>query len=259
MTHTFDPHTYIKTIYVVGVGGTGSSAARVIARVLYDMERSRKHVPQMILVDHDRIEEKNIGRQALFAPSSVGQNKAVIAARVLSFALGLEIGAIPMQFDPERHTERYGGNLIVSCVDNHVARQAVHRAKGVHIGAGNHENAGQCVIGSSSDAEMILHESNWQNDTVRHLPIEGLLFPSLLEPESVAKPQSDLSCSDLVENGAQHLLVNDWMATVIGSYTYKLLHRQPIRTFMTFIDADNGTVAGKPLTRANVLAYLNAE
>jgi hypothetical protein len=105
---------------------------------------------------------------------------------------------------------------------------------------------------------MILHESNWQNDTVRHLPMEGLLFPSLLEPEPIAKPQSDLSCSDLVENGAQHLLVNDWMATVIGSYTYKLLHRQPIRTFMTFIDADDGTVAGKTITRDNLLAYLNA-
>jgi molybdopterin/thiamine biosynthesis adenylyltransferase len=92
MTHIFDPHTYIKTIYVVGVGGTGSSAARIIARILYDMERGRKHAPQMILVDHDVVEEKNIGRQALFAPSSVGQNKAVVAARVLSFALGLEIG-----------------------------------------------------------------------------------------------------------------------------------------------------------------------
>ncbi|MEO1441229.1 MAG: ThiF family adenylyltransferase, partial [Chloroflexota bacterium] len=245
MTHIFDPHVHIKTIYVVGVGGTGSSAARIIARILYDMERGRKHAPQMILVDHDVVEEKNIGRQALFAPSSVGQNKAVVAARVLSFALGLEIGAIPMKFNPERHTERYGGNLIVSCVDNHEARQAIHRARGVHIGAGNHENAGQCVIGSSSDTEMILHESNWRGDTVHHLPTEGLIFPSLLEPEPVAKPQPDLSCAALVESGAQHLLVNDWMATVIGSHTYKLLHRKPIRTFMTFIDAEDGTVAGK--------------
>ncbi len=51
-----------NNLYVVGVGGTGSSAARIIARILYDMERSRKHTPQMILVDHDTIEEKNIGR-----------------------------------------------------------------------------------------------------------------------------------------------------------------------------------------------------
>ena len=167
MTHVFDPHTYIKTIYVVGVGGTGSSAARIIARILYDMERSRKHAPQMILVDHDTIEEKNIGRQALFAPSSVGQNKAVVAARVLSFALGLEVGAIPMKFDPERHTDRYGGNLIVSCVDNHAARQAIHRARGVFVQSGNERDHGQVVIGSSNDADMIRHESNWRGDTVR--------------------------------------------------------------------------------------------
>jgi hypothetical protein len=51
--------------------------------------------------------------------------------------------------------------------------------------------------------------------------------------------------------------VNDWQALVIGSYVYKLLHRQPIQTFITFL-AD-GVVSGKSLTRDNVLAYLNAE
>jgi len=259
MTHVFDPHTYIKTITVVGVGGTGSSAARIIARILYDMERRRKHTPQMIFVDHDVVEEKNIGRQALFSPSSVGQNKAVVAARILGFALGLEIGAVPMKFDPERHTDRYGGNLIVSCVDNHEARQSIHRAKGVFVQSGNEQDHGQVVVASSNDADLILHESNWRNGTVRHLPSEGLLFPSLLEPEPIATPQPAASCGELTEQGSQSLLVNDWQATVIGSYVYKLLHRQPIRTFMTFIDADDGTVVGKDITRDNLLAYLDAE
>jgi len=259
MTHIFDPHTYIKTIYVVGVGGTGCSAARVIARILYDMERRRKHAPQMILVDHDVVEEKNIGRQALFQPADIGSPKAITVARRLSFALGLEIGAIPMKFDPERHTDRYGGNLIVSCVDNHEARQAIHRAKGVFVQSGNERDHGQVIIGSSNDADMIRHESNWQNDTVRHLPTEGLLFPSLLEPDPVVAPQPAASCGEMVEQGNQSLLVNDWQALVIGSYVYKLLHRAPIHTFMTFIDADDGTVSGKEISRENVLAYLNAE
>ena len=151
MTHAFDPHTYIKMIYVVGVGGTGCSAARVIARILYDMERRRKHAPQMILVDHDTVEEKNIGRQALFQPADIGSPKAITVARRLSFALGLEIGAIPMKFDPECHTDRYGGNLIVSCVDNHEARQAIHRAKGIFVQSGN-EREGR--ISTTNDPEL---------------------------------------------------------------------------------------------------------
>ncbi|MEO0565286.1 MAG: hypothetical protein AAF125_24480, partial [Chloroflexota bacterium] len=171
--------------------------------------------------------------------------------------LGLEIGAIPMQFDPERHTERYGGNLIVSCVDNHEARQAIHRAKGVFVQSGNERDFGQVVIGSSHDADLIRHESNWRNGTVRHLPSEGLLFPSLLEPDPIVAPQPAPSCGELVEQGSQSLLVNDWQALVIGSYVYKLLHRAPIQTFITFL-AD-GVVSGKSLTRDNVLAYLNAE
>jgi PRTRC genetic system ThiF family protein len=257
MTHVFDPHAYIKTIYVVGVGGTGSSAARIIARILYDMERNRKHTPQMILVDHDVVEEKNIGRQALFLPADVGCPKATTVARRLSFALGLEIGAIPMKFDPERHTERYGGNLIVSCVDNHEARQSIHRARGVFVQSGNERDHGQVIISNCSDPELVLHESNWRNGTVRHLPSEGLLFPSLLEPDPIVAPQPAPSCGELVEQGSQSLLVNDWQALVIGNYVYKLLHRAPIQTFITFL-AD-GVVSGKSLTRDNVLAYLNAE
>jgi PRTRC genetic system ThiF family protein len=257
MTHVFDPHTYIKTIYVVGVGGTGSSAARIIARILYDMERSRKHAPQMILVDHDVVEEKNIGRQALFLPADIGSTKATTVAKRLSFALGLEIGAIPMKFDPERHTERYGGNLIVSCVDNHEARQAIHRSNGCVIASGNHENAGQVIISNCNETERILHESNWRDGTVRHLPTEGLLFPSLLEPDPVVAPQPAASCGELTASGEQSLLVNDWQALVIGSYVYKLLHRAPIQTFMTFL-AD-GVVSGKAITKDNISAYISAE
>jgi hypothetical protein len=167
------------------------------------------------------------------------------------------IGAIPMKFDPERHTERYGGNLIVSCVDNHETRRSIHRARGISVQSGNERDHGQVVVASSNDADLILHESNWRNGTVRHLPSEGLLFPSLLEPDPVVTPQPARSCGELVDQGSQSLLVNDWQALVIGSYVYKLLHRQPIQTFITFL-AD-GVVSGKSLTRDNVLAYLSAE
>jgi len=94
MSGVFDPNVYIKTVTIVGVGGTGASTARIVARIIYDMQRSRRHTPQIVLIDPDRVEEKNIGRQALFAPSDIGKFKAECVAKRLNFALGLDIAWI---------------------------------------------------------------------------------------------------------------------------------------------------------------------
>jgi len=68
-----------------------------------------------------------------------------------------------------------------------------------------------------------------------YLAKEGLLFPELLDPEPVReRPAPAPSCGELVEAGEQALLVNDWQATVVGQYVYKLLHRLPIHAFVTY-------------------------
>ena len=124
MTATFDPNIHLRTLALVGVGGTGASTARILARILYAMQRARQHTPALVLIDPDRVEEKNIGRQALFAPADIGQFKAECVARRLNAALGLDIGWIPDALDPERHADRFGSTLIISCVDNHVVSQS---------------------------------------------------------------------------------------------------------------------------------------
>ncbi|NJL92483.1 MAG: hypothetical protein HC915_01555 [Anaerolineae bacterium] len=63
---------------------------------------------------------------------------------------------------------------------------------------------------------------------------------------------------ELIEAGEQALLVNDWQATVIGSYVYKLLHRQPITTFLTFANADDLVIQSKSISRQELEAYLRA-
>ena len=147
MNGIFDPNTYIKTITLVGVGGTGASTARIVARILYDMQRSRQHTPSLVLIDPDRVEEKNIGRQALFAPSDIGQFKAECVARRLErrARFGHRLDTLK-PIDPERHADRFGSSLVISCVDNHEARRAVHRMKGILIAGGNHANSGQVCL-----------------------------------------------------------------------------------------------------------------
>ena len=92
-----------------------------------------------------------------------------------------------------------------------------------------------------------------------YLPKEGLLFPELLQPEPAVErptPVTNVSCAELVMEGSQHLLVNDWMASVMGSYIYKLLYRQPITSFLTFINADDFVVQSKPICREELEVYL---
>jgi hypothetical protein len=183
MNGIFDPNLYLKTITLVGVGGTGASTARIVARILYDMQRARLHAPSLVLIDPDRVEEKNIGRQALFAPADIGQPKAECVARRLNATLGLDIGWIAEPLDPERQGDRFGTGLVISCVDNHEARCAVHRMKGILIGGGNHADAGQVCIGNTDDGELMRRHIDGRDGKYPYLPKEGLLFPALLEPE----------------------------------------------------------------------------
>jgi PRTRC genetic system ThiF family protein len=258
MSGVFDPNLYIKSVTIVGIGGTGAQVARTIGRIVYDMQRSRKHSPQIVLIDPDTVEEKNVGRQ-LFSPSMLGKNKAESVGKMLNLALGLNVRWIPDAVDPVRHFERYGSNLVISCVDNHEARKAIHQINGVILGAGNHENSGQVCIGNCDDPEQMRRNLDGCDGKYAYLPKEGLLFPELLQPEPISErptPVANISCAELVMEGSQHLLINDWMASIVGSYIYKLLHRQPITSFLTFINADNLVVQSKPICREELKVYL---
>lgn len=258
--NVFDPNTHIQTITVVGLGGTGAQIARSVARMVYDMKAARRHTPQIVLIDPDRVEQKNVGRQ-LYTEADVGQSKALVLMRRFNMALGLDISAIDQPVNAEKHFERWG-NLIVGAVDNHLARRELARANGaIWVDAGNHFNAGQVVIGNTGDSETALRYINGQNGRYAYLPNAGLLFPVLLEPEPEVKPQPEpeRSCAELVAAREQDLLINDWMATIASQYVYKLLHRQPITSFVSYISVDSMSVRSVLICRDELLPYLQVE
>jgi hypothetical protein len=57
----------------------------------------------------------------------------------------------------------------------------------------------------------------------------------------------------------QDLLINDWMATITSQYIYKLLHRQPITSFVSYVGADGMSVRSLPICRDELLPYLQVE
>ncbi|MEZ4666544.1 MAG: ThiF family adenylyltransferase [Anaerolineae bacterium] len=255
--NTFDPNMHLQTISIVGLGGTGAQIARSVARMVYDMKVARLHTPQIVLIDPDRVEQKNVGRQ-LYVEADVGQPKAHVLMRRFNMALGLDIVAIDQPVKAEAHFERWG-NLIVGAVDNHLARRELANIRGaVWIDSGNHFNAGQVVIGNTGDYETLMRGIDGQNGRYAYLPHAGLLFPSLLEPEPETKPQAEpeRSCADLVAAREQDLLTNDWMAVTAAQYVYRLLHRQPITSFVSYVSADGMNVRSVLICRDELLAYL---
>lgn len=264
----FDAGMYPNHIALVGAGGTGAQWARMIARMLYDMRARGLHAPSFTIFDPDRVERKNVGRQP-FSPADVGSFKAEILAQRLGMALGLEIEAITTAFDSS-HLSYSLRTLLCGAVDGHEGRAAMHKvfaggwlSKCIWIDAGNFRVSGQVIIGNATRVTMtdIAKSKKKQlkepeSSIIAFLPVATALFPTLLEPDPEEAPAQDASCAEMVAQGDQALLVNDLMATVAASYTYKILHRQPITSFITFVDIDLLSVRSLPITQENLEAYL---
>ena len=103
------------TVLLVGAGGLGCPAGRVLAR---------SGVGHLIVVDDDRVEGTNLHRQILFEETDLGQPKAEVAAARLE-ALGREAGhtvhaeARTIRFLPETADELLRGvDLVIEGSDN---------------------------------------------------------------------------------------------------------------------------------------------
>jgi len=134
----------------------------------------------------------------------------------------------------------------------------LHDLDGHHcfVSAGNHHASGQVCIGNSSDVTLIKRTLDRADGKVPYLPKVGVLFPALLEPEPDPTPDAGLSCADLLLAGAQDININDWVSVVVGQYIHKILYREPIETFLTFISADTLTIRSIGICKSEIEAYL---
>lgn len=104
---------------VVGLGGTGSPTATLLAR---------SGVGELILIDPDTLEESNLNRVRGAARSDVGAHKAQVLARYIS-SLGLETGvtAASCHVDsPEGVDALASCDLIFGCTDDQIGREVLN-------------------------------------------------------------------------------------------------------------------------------------
>jgi molybdopterin-synthase adenylyltransferase len=108
-------------VLIVGAGGLGSPTALYLAAA---------GVGRITLADHDTVELTNLQRQIAHDMASLGENKAVSAARrMAAMNPDIEIAPLSERLEGEALLARVdAADLVLDCSDNFATRHAVNRA-----------------------------------------------------------------------------------------------------------------------------------
>ncbi|MBR9679621.1 MAG: tRNA 4-thiouridine(8) synthase ThiI, partial [Candidatus Altiarchaeota archaeon] len=133
-------------IVIAGLGGLGSPAALYLAAA---------GIGELVLIDHDKLEESNLNRQILYSENQIGEKKVKLAKqRLLDLNSSIKItilDKIPAKIDAD---------VFLDCLDNWTARKkfwklALESGVLVH-GAVEHDKGELAVIIDKKSAELIL-------------------------------------------------------------------------------------------------------
>jgi len=242
------PNTPEVTITLVGCGGTGSHIAQALARLASHCRDTNGPYVQLVFVDGDTVEAKNVGRQ-LFSSSDIGKNKAQCLAARFGAVFGLSIVAFPHMLSQQRiaNTSPYG--ILVGAVDSAAGRRAIASQLSssynwkAWIDCGNHEHSGQIVCGTAQSKDAM--RAAIQLGMCTKLPTAPLLYPELLK-DAPARPRDD--CAAAAMDNAQSLMVNQMMAAICGQYLYDLVIRRRLTRFRTVVDLESLSMRSDMIT-----------
>lgn len=243
------------SIALVGCGGTGSHLAQALAKLAVQYRATCGQEIELLFVDGDIVEPKNIGRQ-LFSSADIGRNKAEVLAARFNAVFGLKIAAMPnMLLEPLRPMYAGHRRILVGAVDNAAARRqlaASLRHWNLWIDCGNHEYAGQVLVGSTQQSD-VLRQACTVPGICAALPSPDLVAPDLLvDPVVIVQPED---CAEAVENNRQSLMINQMIATIAAQYLTSLLLRGQITSFETLVDLSSLSMRSTPITAATIAPY----
>lgn len=245
-------------IVVVGVGGTGSAAAIDLARLAYHCQQNNLPV-MMQLVDADKVEPKNVGRQQ-FSEFEVGKNKAASMAQRLNLWLGLDVLGTPRMLTKKTRLIFNNGHLralriIVGAVDNHKARQAIakhaQQAGAWWVDAGNGEFKGQVLVGNYPNGFVATEELG----LISGLPSPAKQMPELLEGEATAVIQHE-DCALRILRDEQSININRLMATYAAQVVYDLIIRKELDYMAVHTSFRPPSTTAVPITRSTLERYV---
>lgn len=209
------------TVTVVGCGGTGGFGAEGLCRLLPARA-------DLVLVDHDRVEERNLIRQN-FSWEDLGVLKSEVLAQRLACRYGRPVAYSTL---PVALADITVPGLVIGCVDNGPARRDIaekikHSLYPTYgyvswwVDAGNGESYGQVLLGNCSGAVFD------QEKGICH----ALPLPIIQRPELLAQaPPRERGCVQIAEQGTT---INQAMAALVvemvrrliaGTYTWMQLY-----------------------------------
>ncbi len=231
---------------LVGCGGTGSHIASGLVSIA--MVLAERNVPMdMLFIDPDRVEPKNVGRQ-LFSLADVGKPKAEVIADRLNRSFGLRIGADVRAIDrlDTFMAADYENalNVVVGAVDNPAARlllaAAVVEARGRlwYVDCGNKNHSGQVALGNISDRLKMIDSIGL--GLIDRLPAPQLLYPDLIATPKAKKSKRGPSCAEATAAGEQALMINRAIAAWACSMLSDFLITRDLKYFALAVDLQWG-------------------
>jgi PRTRC genetic system ThiF family protein len=250
-------------IMLVGAGGTGSTLALFLAGLTFHAQQKGIQV-DLTLVDHDVVEMKNCGRQAVSVQSAYigGVPKVADLALRLNAAYGLNIEAWPQKYKLEmgqswfRRGQHTHSHLIIGCVDNHLGRREIAQtiAEGNGriwgIDCGNEQHSGQILIGNMSNPEQITLD---KLGLCSGLPSPYIQEPELLQPDP---NETALSCAEMTLAETQSIMVNRMAATIAAEYTAVFILQKQITQMQTVFNLQPLVAHSLPITQTALRPYL---
>lgn len=187
-----------SNIYCIGAGGVGSWVVPSLA-LLTDPSH-------IIIVDADRLEEKNLNRQ-LFTRKDVGRTKAE--------ALAERYGC---QFRDEWFTEGLiefaEEDWLIVCVDNHIARRAaLYEA----------DRYGLQVIVAANEthsASAYYYHRRWKDTKLD----PRIYFPDILTDRSNDPRRGAIGCTGDVQKENPQLVTSNALSAALAGHLFALWH-----------------------------------
>jgi hypothetical protein len=265
----------IPRIVLVGCGGTGSHLLPNILQYVWAQHTKDKHeLPEIVLIDGDVVEQKNLVRQR-FTSADLTLNKAAALARRYTSVFGLRINAFEGYISRVEELLKLAPsdrpNIIIGAVDNHRARMVMwqyfmsqnHQHPVFWIDSGNEGWNGQTILGARPDVgrRFANYGTHWAQAKIGN-DISPVDLPCFFDeyPKDFLKiggtppiPQNE--CARMVEEDPQTIQANMMSAFCATSLTVQVLSKQ-IRTSALYFDAMSGNTKATFLTRVNIAQNL---
>lgn len=268
----FKPRYDSLRIVLLGCGGTGSHLLPNILQYIWaEHLKSKMPLPEIILIDGDVVEDKNLVRQK-FTAVDLGVNKAAALAKRYTGAFGMRISAYEgyiSDVDTLKALAPYDKtNLIIGAVDNHRARKIIwehHLGNTSSFGsywvdAGNEGWHGQVVLGAHFSPRRF-DNTTWGTPWTEAgigASIGAIEIPNFFDeyPVDFMKiggvppvPQND--CAIMVEADPQTIQANMMSAFCATQLAIQVISKE-IRTCSIYFDAKFGNTTAKVLTKTNL-------